>query len=153
MSCRTPAIVAVLLVGASSVAFATLGGDVSSVNADRVHLQGALRAITRTDSATVHEMQSATGIVVREYVTSTGTVFGVAWEGPWTPDLRQILGTYFQPYEAATRAARTGRRRRGPLVIDTPDLVMHISGHPRAFSGAAYVPKLMPQGMRPEAIR
>jgi hypothetical protein len=153
MTCRTCALVAVLLVGRATVASATLGGDVSSVTADRVHVQGALRSIKRTDGVDVHEMQSAAGIVLREYVSTTGTVFAVAWQGPWMPDLRQILGAYFEPYQAAARAARSGRRRRGPLVIDTPDLVMRVSGQPRAFSGTVYIPKLMPQGVRAESIR
>jgi len=86
-------------------------------------------------------------------VSATGTVFGIAWQGPWLPDLRQILGAYFEPYQAATRAARSGSRRRGPLVIDTPDLVMRVSGRPRAFSGTVVIPKLMPQGVRAESIR
>jgi hypothetical protein len=150
---RTSAIVAVLLFGVASVASATLGGDASSVDADRVHLQGALRGITRVDGVAVHEMQSAAGTVLREYVTSTGTVIGVAWQGPWMPDLRQILGSYFETYQAAERAARRTRGRRGPLVLDTPELAVRVSGHPRAFSGTAYIPKLLPQGMRPESIR
>jgi len=153
MIVRTCAAVGVLLLGAASVASATLGGDASSVDADRVRLLGALRGITRTNDVAVHEMQSAAGTVLREYVTSTGTVFGVAWQGPWMPDLRQILGTYFEPYQAAVGATRKARGRRGPIVIDTPDLVMRVSGHQRAFSGTAYIPKLLPQGMRPESIR
>jgi hypothetical protein len=39
------------------------------------------------------------------------------------------------------------------VVIDTPELVGQISGHPRAFSGNAYVPRLVPQGVRAETIR
>src|SRR5476649_2319909 len=139
MIVRTCVAVGVLLLGAASVASATLGGDASSVDADRVRLLGALRGITRTNDVAVHEMQSAAGTVLREYVTSTGTVFGVAWQGPWMPDLRQILGTYFEPYQAAVRATRKARGRRGPIVIDTPDLVMRVSGHQRAFSGTAYL--------------
>jgi hypothetical protein len=150
---RSCAVLAVLVFGIASVASATLGGDASSVDADRVHLVGALRGITRTNGVAVHEMQSSAGTVVREYVTSTGTVFGVAWQGPWMPDLRQILGSYYEPYQAAARAARPARGRRGPIVLDTPDLVMRVGGHARAFSGTAYVPKLLPQGMRPESIR
>ena len=69
------------------------------------------------------------------------------------PDLRQILGSYFETYQTAARAARRRRARRGPLVVDTPDLVIRVDGRPRAFSGTAYIPRLLPQGMRPESIR
>src|ERR1700722_19006066 len=33
--------------------------------------------------------------VVDEYVSPAGTVFAVAWHGPFVPDMQQILGSYF----------------------------------------------------------
>src|SRR5262245_22857809 len=47
-----------------SVASATLGEDVATVTTDRVRGAGALRAITKMGSYTVHEMQMASGTVV-----------------------------------------------------------------------------------------
>ena len=134
-------------------ASASLGGDASSVDADRVHAQGALLRITGVGPYTVHEMQAASGTVLREYSSSTGQVFGVAWQGPWMPDLQQLLGAYFERYQAAVRAAQAGRRGHGPLVIDTPELVVRMGGHPRAFFGNAYLPALVPQGMQAQSIR
>src|ERR1700684_3447439 len=78
---------------------ATLGCDASSVDADRVRVQGALLRIVRSDAFVVHEVQSSSGTTIREYVSSAGTVFAVAWQGPWLPNLRQILGTYFDAYQ------------------------------------------------------
>jgi hypothetical protein len=131
---------------------ASLGGDIASVTADRMHSQGALQNITQTGTYTVHDMRMASGTVVREYSSTTGRVFGVAWAGPWLPDLQQLLGPYFDRYQAGLRAAQK-RRGRGPIVIDTPDLVVRVIGHPRAFSGTAYVPSMMPLGIQPESIR
>jgi hypothetical protein len=116
-------------------------------------MQGALLRIARSDAYTVHEMQSASGTTVREYVSSNGTVFAVAWQGPWMPDLRQMLGAYFDDYQRALQTPSGKRRARGSLTIDLPDLMVQISGHPRAFSGRAYVPRLMPLRVQAETIR
>jgi Protein of unknown function (DUF2844) len=71
-------------------AFAGLGEAASSVRADQAHMQGSLRT-TQTQAYTVHEIQAPTGIAVREYVSTSGKVFAVAWQGPWPPNMRQIL--------------------------------------------------------------
>src|SRR5450759_119994 len=121
-------------------AFAGLGEAVSSVQADQAHMQGALRT-TQTQSYTVHEIQAATGIVVREYVSSSGKVFGVAWQGPWPPDMRQILANYFEAYRQATQAEVNAHAGRRPLVIEQPGLVVRSGGHMRWFAGQAYIPE------------
>ena len=132
---------------------AALGGDETSVQDDRAHLRAALLRMTRSDRYTVHEMQASSGTVVREYVSTTGRVFGVAWDGPWLPDLRQVLGIYFEQYVQAARAVRTRRAGHGPLQIEEPGLVVQLGGHPRAFTGRAYVPALVPQALGIDAIR
>jgi hypothetical protein len=137
-----------------SHAFAALGGSVTTVDADRVHIQGALMRIVQTGQFALHEIRSSSGTMIREYVNSSGTVFAVAWDGPWLPDLRQVLGDHFDRYQAAMqsrqRAARTGR---GVLVIDEAGLVVQMSGHPRAFTGRAYLTALLPAGVQLESIR
>ena len=141
-----------LVVAFPAGASAALGGDVSSVEADRVGMQGALLRIVSSDAYTLHEVQSSSATTVREYVSSTGVVFAVAWQGPWLPNMRQILGTYFEAYQRLQAAPRT-RRGRGSIVIDQPDLVVQMSGHPRAFSGRAYVPRLLPASVPVNIIR
>ena len=146
--------VVALLIGASPFrASATLGSDVPSISDDRVKMQGALVGITRNDRFDVHQMQSASGTTVREYVSTTGTVFAVSWEGPWMPDLRQVLGPYFDAYQRNLPLVRSSRRSHGPITIRSGDLVVQIGGHPRAFAGRAYIERLLPPGMQPEAIR
>jgi hypothetical protein len=144
-----------VLIGVISptAALASLGGDTSSIGADRIQMQGALRQITGVNAFTVHEMQSASGIIVREYVSSAGTVFGVTWQGAAFPNLRQLLGPYFIRFQQeADRQVRT-RKRRGPLNVDLGDVIVQSSGHPRSFTGRAYVPGLVPQGVGIDAIR
>jgi len=134
-------------------AFAELGGDVSSVQADQASMQASLRT-TPAQAYTVHEIQAPTGIVVREYVSPTsGKVFGVAWQGPWPPDMRQILGNYFGRYQQAAQAQANTHAGRRPLVIKQPGLVVHAGGHMRSFAGQAYIPDMLPQGISAEAIR
>jgi hypothetical protein len=77
-------------------------------------------------------------------------VFAVAWQGALMPDLRQTLGRYFDRYTAAASEKRAGRRQ---VAVRDSDLVVQSSGHMRSFSGRAYLPKLLPQGVTLEELR
>lgn len=142
---------AVTLVAAMP-AFAGLGEDVSSVEADRVHMQ-ASRTTVEAQAYTVHEIQAPTGTVVREYVSPSGKVFAVAWQGPWPPDMRQILSGYFAAYQQAAQAQLNSRPGRMPLHVNQTGFVMHAGGHMRSFAGRAYIPELLPPGVNAEAIQ
>ena len=133
-------------------AFAGLGEESTSVDADQAHMQGE-RRITQSAAFSVHEIKAPTGITVREYVSSSGQVFGVAWQGPWPPDMRQILANYFENYRQAAEAQVNSHVGRKPLVIRQPEFVMHSGGHIRSFNGHAYIPSLLPNGVTPESIQ
>jgi hypothetical protein len=140
-----------LLAGVGS-AVAELGGDETSVAADELQIQGAKRTLRRAENYAMHQFEGQSGTVVREYVSPAGKVFGVAWQGPRIPDLRQLLGAYYAQYESAASAVRSVRHR-GPLLIQEPGLVVESDGHMRAYNGRAYVPDLLPAGVRAEEIR
>jgi hypothetical protein len=129
---------------------ASLGQQVDSIEADRVEMQGTRRVLQGTGYV-VHELQSPTGTAVREYVGTDGRVFAVAWQGPFIPNLRQLLGAYFEPFSRAAQAAH--RPGHGPLVVALPELVVESSGHMRAFVGRAYLRSLVPAGAAEEGIR
>jgi hypothetical protein len=157
---RTPAarlalitILPLMLIIRPCTAFAALGGSVSTVDADRVHIQGALMRIVQTGPFALHEIRSSSGTMIREYVNSTGTVFAVAWDGPWLPDLRQVLGDQFDRYQAAMQSRQRARTARGAVAVDEAGLVVQMSGHPRAFTGRAYLTALLPAGVQLESIR
>jgi hypothetical protein len=133
-------------------AWASLGGDAASIQADQLHMQGS-RTTKAADAYTVHEIQAATGTVVREYLSPEGKVFALAWNGPRLPDLRQVLGSYFEQYRAAVQSQSGPRMARRPVMIDQPGLVVQIGGHVGAFSGRAYVPEMLPSGVRAEDIQ
>jgi hypothetical protein len=143
-------------VGAFSLsALAELGGGVESVKADQARL-GATRQVQQAEGYTVHEMKTGSGIVVREYAAPAGTVFGVSWNGPVIPDLRQLLGEqHFAEYQQARQAQTQpgGRIHRGPIFVELPGLVVQMSGHQRSFHGVAILPQSLPQGVSAEAIR
>ena len=99
-------------------------------------------------SYTVQETTLANGTVIREYVSSDGTVFGIAWNGPLMPNLSELLGSYFPQYVAAVTSARQARGGgHGPGVIRDSGLVVLSGGHMGAFSGHAYLPQALPAGV------
>lgn len=130
-------------------AAATLGEDVASVRADQTQMEATLQ-ITSIAKFAVHEIQVPSGTVVREYVSPAGMVFAVSWEGPSLPDLRQVLGRYFEEYIGAVRSPAIGR---GSRRAEGPGLVVQSGGHMRAFFGRAYVPQMLPRGVLAEEIK
>ncbi|HEY0767140.1 MAG TPA: DUF2844 domain-containing protein [Steroidobacteraceae bacterium] len=138
----------VLAATVAAPAFAALGGDGTSVQADLAKLKGGLR-LTSTAAFTVHEITTSDGTVVREYVSPSDKVFAVSWRGPFIPDLRQMLGSYYGQYVQAASAPHTGHRH---LAIQQPGLVMQSSGRMRAFFGRAWVPGLLPQNFSVDDI-
>ena len=143
------ALVLTALLVAPGPAHAALGASVASIASDQSRAQGSLRTLELTDYR-LHEIRAATGTLIREFSAPDGSVFAVAWEGPFLPDVRQLLGKSWDAYVAAARAKRRGR---GPLVVRLPDLVVESAGHPRGFHGRAFLPQLVPPGVSLEAIR
>jgi hypothetical protein len=135
---------AILLSGIGpGIASAALGEPEASVTADVAQLKGSIKVTDRTRYR-VHEIQLSSGTVVREFIGLDGKVFAIAWKGPTIPNLRQILGQYFDTYVAAAKAKHQGHTR---LQIQQSDLVVQAGGHMRAFSGRAYLPQAVPSGV------
>ena len=130
--------------------FATLGEDVSSVQSDQAHINAQLR-ILPSQSYSIHELRSPTGTTVREFVSPAGAVFGVTWQGPFSPDLRQLLGTHFEEYVQAVNAALN--HTHGGIHVDTGDLVFESGGHMRFITGRAYLRSKIPSGVASDDLR
>lgn len=143
------AVISVLLL-IPVAAFATLGEDVSSVHSDQVHSNAQLR-IVPGQAYSVHELHTAAGTIIKEFVAANGIVFGVSWQGPFTPDLRQLLGHHFDEYMQASQPA-TPRSARGTH-IETNDLVVEATGHMRFKTGRAYLRSQLPSGVSPDALQ
>jgi len=130
--------------------FATLGEGVASVQSDQLRMKAQTRVLPN-QSFSVHELRMPNNSVVREFVSAGGTVFGVAWQGPFSPDFRQLLGEHFDEYAQAAQNP-ANRRGRG-LHIETDDLVFESSGHMRFLTGRAYLRSQIPQGTSSDAVR
>ena len=126
-------------------ALAALGGNTASVHADQLQLKATVRTLPAS-AFTQFELQLPSGTTVRQYVSASGAVFAVTWEGASLPDLQRLLGSYFQRYVDAGGGT-------GPRLIQQPGLVVSSVGHMRAFRGRAYVPGLMPEGIALEEIQ
>jgi hypothetical protein len=134
------AAVAVLL---PYLASAALGEPESSVLADATQLQGSVKQ-TNQGSYRLHEIQLASGTLVREYAGLDGNVFAITWHGPYVPNLKQILGPYFDAYVAAAKAPHADHHH---LMVKQGDLVVEAGGHMRAFNGRAYLAPAIPAGL------
>jgi len=141
-----------LLVGALSCpALAALGGDVTSVEADQAHMKASLD-VKQAEGYAVHALRAPGGTVVSEYVSPAGRVFAVAWHGPFFPEMQQILGSYFQQYSAALQARKRVYGHH-PLNLEQSGLVVQTGGHMRAYIGRAYIPEMLPAGLKAEEIK
>ncbi len=144
-----PVAILPFLFALSGSAMAELGGNEASVAVDQVNMK-ATRRIVSAPQYTMHEIRVASGTLVREYVSPQGQVFAVVWQGPFLPDLQQILGSHFADYGNAASSKRT---RRGPVLVQQPGLVIQSGGHMRAFFGRAYIPQLLPANLTADDIQ
>jgi hypothetical protein len=130
---------------------ATLGESADSISSDGKVLSAMRSSMTVRNGYTVHEIESAS-TVMREYVSTSGVVFGIAWKGLVHPDLTQLLGSYAGEYEEALRQTPRikGSRR---LQVKTGGVVVEKWGHMRNLQGRAYVPSLIPPGVSVDEIK
>ncbi len=130
---------------------AVLGESGASVSSDR-------RALMATRGSTIvhhgYEVQEivSDAVTVREYISLSGIVFAIAWNGMTVPDLNTLLGTYADEYRTELQKAprKPGRRSRQ---IKTERVVVEHWGHMRNLQGRAYIPALIPQGVRIDEIK
>ncbi len=147
-----------LALGLSMVCFgtpqrvqATLGESAGSISIDRKALSGLKQGMTVRNSYTIHEIYSQAN-AVREYVSSSGIVFGIAWNGLVHPDVIQLLGSYAGQYQQALQQTprQKGSRR---LRVKSASVIVEKWGHMRDLRGRAYAPALIPSGVSVDEIK
>ena len=131
---------------------ATLGEPVVSIESDQVTVPAAHQKQGATRAAyTLHELESG-ATTIREYVSPSGIVFGLAWNGLTHPKLDTLLGSYFADYQvaAAHTARQRGQRRQ---LVQGSRVIVQKWGHMRDLHGRAYDPSLLPAGVSADEIQ
>ena len=77
-------------------------------------------------------------------------MFALTWQGPTRPDMQALLGSYFPNLVAAGQRVARGT---GPLIARDGELQIESFGHQGVFAGRAYVPRLVPAGVKVEALQ
>jgi hypothetical protein len=117
--------------------------------------QQVLRGVDREEvrqGYKLHQITSADGTVVKEFVSPAGVIFGVAWQAPHMPNLQQLLGSSMTELQVALQS-KARRHTRAPLIVRTDKLVFVSGGHMRSFHGYAYIPSLVPHNVSPEVVQ
>jgi hypothetical protein len=142
---------ALLILPAVQPAQATLGETAGSVDSDIKNLSAVRGGETIANSYAVHEYKYDE-TAVREYVSTSGIVFAIAWNGFTHPDLALLLGPYLGEYEEALRqGAGTGDRSR--LEVKTKGVVVQKWGYMRNLQGRVFAPELIPPRVTVDEIR
>jgi hypothetical protein len=171
MTILTIAALASMLAGGADLrpAWASLGGNAASISSDAQAL-GAVAATAASTAGiqsktagtneavqsyvlrastgekyTYGEFATADNHRVREFVSPDGKVFGVAWQGPRTPDLQALLGSYFGEWRDAITSQQHQSLHRS--IIETSSLVVEIGGPMGFVAGRAWTPELVPAGV------
>ena len=113
---------------------AALGGNLDSIQADRATTHAKLTLKTAS-AYSIHALTLQNGARVQELSNGDGIVFALTWHGPGRPDLRKLLGRYFQIFQVQN-SERTGRLARMPPSVDHKGLVglvLQTFGHEGIF--------------------
>ncbi|REG61349.1 uncharacterized protein DUF2844 [Paraburkholderia sp. BL6669N2] len=132
--------------------YAALGGPPGVGTASQSVLRSAA-ALNTTTAATPYTMRAsygADGVTIHEYVLPSNVVFAVTWQGPVRPDMNALLGSYFPNF---TSAAAERARGAGPMIEHNGDFHIESAGRAGRFFGKAYLPRLVPVGVRVEQLQ
>ncbi|MGP8154054.1 MAG: DUF2844 domain-containing protein [Smithella sp.] len=132
-------------------AYATLGESADSITADKKALSAVQSSVRASSKYMIYEIQSKAN-TVREYVSPSGIVFGIAWNGLTYPDLTLLLGSYASEHQKAASNVKRQPGRRF-IKIKSDNVVVEKWGHMRNLQGRAYAPSLIPQGVNVNEIK
>jgi hypothetical protein len=155
-----------LLMGARSIARATLGEPAASVAADAAQMNAAEGANTArllpglpaqntptSGNFTVERLTTPEGTVVSEYIGQSGVVFAVTWRGPTPPDVATLLGTYFKQYSHAANTGAPSPLGLHASSVHASDVTVETAGNMALMWGRAYLPAALPAGVNLSEIK
>ncbi len=135
-----------------TTAFARLG-ETSSLSIKSSGYKKKFVAETSSSDKYTMTTVSENGLTVSEYLTNSGVVFAVKWQGEYQPDLQDIFGKYYSEYESEKEKNKNKSRGSRSHAVNTENLVVNISGHMRSMRGFAYAPSLIPRGVDIEQLK
>ncbi|WP_198088970.1 DUF2844 domain-containing protein [Variovorax sp. E3] len=149
---------------ATPSAFAELGGAPTLSPAQAVNAVGAESrkaaapagnaAASGATNWSVREITLPDGLVEREYLTTDGVVFAVAWRGTHRPELSVLLGTHYatQMSQNARALRQQGKGSRATTAQADATFAVQASTHQRSSTGVAWLPALLPAGVDPATL-
>jgi hypothetical protein len=138
-----------LLLAYAGVSHAALGGLPEQFNTEGTTVASSVSSAV--SNYVTRDTTLATGTHVREYISGSGVVFALTWNGPFLPDLKALLGKHFDAMVA--ESARMPRAGRSHIGINGPEVVINSGGHMRAFEGSAWIPAEFPAGFTADDVR
>jgi len=143
-------VICALLAMSLSNSWAELGGKKTSTLVGSIYSKAPHKAASNSDFE-VDKITLDSGTVITEYVSLSGTVFGVSWTGPTKPNLKEIFGN--SNYERYVSHVQKTASPRARLNLNDSDLVIESSGHQGHFFGRAFLPLEVPPNMKTDEIQ
>lgn len=128
------------LVSSATSVSAALGNSRDMIGSTNVSAAGKVITYFSGKSYSVHSYTDRTGVNIKEFSRADGMIFAVSWYGPSLPDMRDLLGSYFNEYTQYLSAQKSRKYVAANLV----HLVFKSTGGARFFAGHAYAPFLIP---------
>jgi hypothetical protein len=149
LQCATWAAALVGALGAPRACHAELGRMAQrapAASAAIVHTlkSGPFQIRTTTDSG---------GTTINEFSTNAGQVFAYTWQGPTMPDLKMLLGSFYDSWRDGASSAQASTRALHATRVAQPDVVVESGGQMRSYVGRAWLPRALPAGVSPDDLR
>lgn len=144
---------AALVIAASGPAHAQLGSTVAIAASGLASSSNTADAAAQVlhqagnSAARWQESTDANQIRVRQYVSSSGQVYAVSWDGPAMADVAVLLGTWFDRYRQEASVALPNASGLHSSRVSSSDFMVETAVRLRDFSGRAWLPSALPAGV------
>jgi hypothetical protein len=140
---------AILFVTAGGSVYAQLGSAIGNAAIEPGMPDSLAAVVHQADNSAVRwqEATDVNQIRVRQYVSPTGLVYAVSWNGPAMPDVSTLLGARFGRYRTGASIALENASGLHSSHVDGDDFVVETSVRLRDLSGRAWLPNALPAGV------
>ena len=142
---------------------AVLAGALSAPGTCRAELGGTALPASAAGAAIVHSQKSGVfqvrtttdegGTRINEYSTPAGQIFAYTWQGPTMPDLKTLLGGFYDSWRDGAASAQASGSALHATRIARPDVIVESGGQMRSYVGRAWLPGALPAGVSADDLR